>query len=226
MITESKAERLAATLQQFLTGNDVEVGTFLGTKAQLQARHEVAAGTLNEAVRLLQVRGYVDVRPGPRGGLFAANKAKRNELTDTLLEAQEDPTRSATLIALQDALEVLVVVTAAQKCTAEDATQIEDCLGELDRATDERGVMRAIWNVDRAIARATRNNTLSSVYCGLLDALEEATRWSDLHEMVTRDTISVHKSIATAVMANEVEAARRAAHLHSPSLANSRLSQL
>lgn len=45
-----------------------EPGMRLGSKSELAERLGVAPGTLNQATRLLQNRGSLELRPGPGGG--------------------------------------------------------------------------------------------------------------------------------------------------------------
>ena len=216
MTAESKAARLAAKLQEDINIKGLRVGAFLGTKAQLQTAHAVAAGTVNEAVRLLQVRGFVEVKPGPRGGLFVADMANRDVLMKTLFTGQSDPEALASLVALQDALEVLVVVTAARNCTAEHAVAIERELQALREANGQLEMMHAMWEVDMAVARASGNEVFSTVYCDIVKALQRSTLWSNSPDPKMIERKLLHESIALAVIANDVENAQRAAHRHSP----------
>ncbi|HEY3718019.1 MAG TPA: FCD domain-containing protein [Jatrophihabitantaceae bacterium] len=48
-------------------------GSRLGSKDDLRVRCGVSVGTFDEAVRLVQARGLVAMRPGPGGGLFQAH---------------------------------------------------------------------------------------------------------------------------------------------------------
>lgn len=216
MLGESKASRLAADFQEHIESAELEAGTFLGTKSTLLEQHQVAAGTLNEALRLLQVRGYIDVKPGPKGGAFVASKAKRTKLTDTLLAAQDDPTQVETYIQIQDALEVLVAVTAAGNATDEDAARIKESVVRLEAADGPREILNAVWEVDREIARATGNRILSDIYCGVLDALQDSLQWFSIGRAITDANRRNHIELAQAVINNDVEAAERAAYIHSP----------
>ena len=58
----SAADHLAAEIER------MQEGDRLGTKKELCQRLGVASATLNEAIRLLQERGLVTLRPGPRRG--------------------------------------------------------------------------------------------------------------------------------------------------------------
>lgn len=216
MLTESKASRLAISLQEHIDKGNLSAGTFLGTKAALLEQHEVAAGTLNEALRLLQVRGYIEVKPGPKGGAFVASKARRSKLTESLLSAQEDPSQAETYIQLQDALESLIVVTSASQCKPEDRPSIQAALERLEIAEGPDEILAGVWDVDRAVARATHNPILTNIYIGIIDALQAATKRFSVPRDITESTRDVHRQIAEAVLANDLQAAKEAAFRHSP----------
>src|SRR6266540_3625458 len=68
----SRAEALARRLEARILDGGMRAGDRVGTKEDLRERFGVAVATVNEAIRLLQARGLVQVRPGPRGGVFAS----------------------------------------------------------------------------------------------------------------------------------------------------------
>ena len=71
-IVISRAAVLADQIEAAIVEGDIPPGSRLGTKEDLRRRYDVAYGTLNEALRILQQRGYVMSRTGPGGGLFAS----------------------------------------------------------------------------------------------------------------------------------------------------------
>src|SRR5687767_13449581 len=81
----SRAEIVARRLEAAIADGTIAVGERLGTKEDLRRRYNVAAGTLNEAIRLLQIRGLVEARPGPGGGLFAAAPSAKARLSHLVL---------------------------------------------------------------------------------------------------------------------------------------------
>jgi len=141
----ARAEALARQVEAELAAGAVAPGERLGTKAELRLRYGVAAGTLNEALRLLTDRGLVDARPGPGGGLFAA--APRAGGT-----AEEGRV-------VRDALEPLVAADAAAHATPQDAAALRALVG-----TDHR--------LHRAIARLARNSVLVDAYLAVLPPAE------------------------------------------------------
>jgi DNA-binding FadR family transcriptional regulator len=218
MIGDSKASRLALAIEDSIRTTPLSPGSFLGTKATLAQQHTVSGGTLNEVLRLLQVRGYVDVKPGPKGGAFVASRARRAALTHGLLNSQGDASHIATLIHVQDALEELVVVAAAKRCSRESAAAIGIALAALSQVSTPQAALTSAWALDAEIARATEDPVLIDLYCGILRALEESMEWPTLGDLAIDDTIRIHAEIAGAVMQNNYEAARLAARLHSPAI--------
>ena len=73
----------------------------------------MARGTVIEAVRLLQDRGVITVRPGPGGGLFVAEPSSVVRLGRTLLTVEGDAAGVADAIAVREELEPLVTELAA-----------------------------------------------------------------------------------------------------------------
>lgn len=77
----TRAEALARTLEPAT----FSAGQRIGTKDELRQRFGVAVATMNEAVRLMEMRGLVVARPGPGGGVFATNPTARASVSQLLL---------------------------------------------------------------------------------------------------------------------------------------------
>lgn len=218
--TDSKAEQLAQYFQRLIESGAIASGARIGTKQEIMRQHEVAAGTLNEAMRLLQSRGYIEVKSGPKGGAFAARQATRLRLRHSLIEAIGDPQEISDVIAVRDELEVLVAVEAARVCTPADQELI--LAAEAAAAAAEPGQERLlkIWDLHREIARTGRNRILSTFYESLLDTLAANLGTVEVSTSVPRgvrdDTGIVHRNLVEAIVTNDVEAAVRAAQEHTP----------
>ena len=213
---ESKATRLAMLIEDEIRTAPLLPGHFLGTKTNIMAQYKVSAGTINEVLRLLQSRGFIEVKPGPKGGVFVAARANRAALTHGLIDTQIDASHLETLIEFQDALEEIVVVLAARKCNGDSAAKIGIALAVLSQATSPREIFTAAWALDAEIARATEDPVVVNIYCGIIQAMEQSMEWLSVGEIDVEDTIRVHAEIAGAVMRNDEVAARQGAKRHSP----------
>jgi GntR family transcriptional regulator, transcriptional repressor for pyruvate dehydrogenase complex len=212
----SKASRLADGLLASIDEGSLPAGTFLGTKAMLLGRYEVSPGTLNEALRLLQVRDYVVVRPGPKGGVFVGQKRERGGLTNALLTGQHRPQHVNDVFRIQDALQELVVVEGATHCDRRHVAAIEGALDRLAEAGTPKQILEAGWDVDREIARAGNNRVLTAIYCEVVDSIQASIQWFDIDGAMAEIARSTHAAMARAVIANDVELAAEIARRHSP----------
>ncbi len=218
--TDTKAEQLAQFLAKAIDAGEIAAGELLGTKQELMRRHDLAAGTLNEALRLLSSRGYIELRSGPKGGAFATRRSTQVRLRHTLIEAIGDAREMDDVVKIRDELEVLVAVEAARACRAEDATRI---LAAEQAAVDaEPGTERLlrIWDLHREIAQTGSNTILAALYANLLDTLANniasVTTSGTVPRGVSADTDEVHRNLVAAIVGNDIEGAVRAARAHTP----------
>ncbi|WP_171164937.1 FadR/GntR family transcriptional regulator [Streptomyces sp. I05A-00742] len=150
-------------------------GARLGTKDELRAECGVSVGTFNEALRLLQARGLVTVRPGPGGGLFAAQPppAGRPEAWIGALDEQRpDEARR-----IRDALDPLLVEDALWHASPADIAALRGhlaALAEAADAADPAASARADRLLRTRLAAIGPGVLLRSLYDGLLTVVERA----------------------------------------------------
>ena len=101
--TELAAARLTAIAGAAMPGDR------LGSKEELRTQCGVSVGTFNEAIRLLQARKLVTVRPGPGGGLFAAERLPMVRLGNSVLALDAGQTSVANAVRIRDALDPLMI---------------------------------------------------------------------------------------------------------------------
>ncbi|MCW3009184.1 MAG: GntR family transcriptional regulator [Solirubrobacterales bacterium] len=170
----SRAEAIARELENEIAGGTLESGERLGTKQDLRHRFGVAVATINEAVRLLEIRGLISARPGPGGGVFVADSSTRVAVNPMILGFNwHTATRDDYLEVLQ-ALEPLLFRDAARYRSGADARALEMAVDRLERSTDDvEEYLRLSCSLRRRIAKVSRNAPLHSVYLTLIDFLED-----------------------------------------------------
>ncbi len=212
----SRSEALTVQLEQEILDARLPAGTRLGTKATLRARYGVALATVNEAVRLLEMRGLVQARPGPGGGVFVAAPSPVVRLTRLTLAVDADTPIVAQAMAVRRALEAPVALEAAEHHSRRDLRALERLLGAMLRATeDPLRFMQANWALHRRIAAIGHNDLLRTLYLSLLDLVEEHVagvspdrRFSPGHN------VELHRSLVDAIASRNPKRVRTAVAAH------------
>ncbi|WP_411144486.1 FadR/GntR family transcriptional regulator [Streptomyces sp. x-80] len=169
---EAAADRIAA-----LAGA-AEAGARLGTKDELRAMCQVSVGTFNEALRLLQSRGVVTVRPGPGGGLFAAEQSPMVRLGNSVLALDARQTDVADAVRIRDAIDPLLIEDALWHASPADIADLRrqlDVMRAAAEAADPDAFVRANWGLHARIAAISPNPLLRSLYDSLLEIIESHT---------------------------------------------------
>lgn len=216
----SRAEVLARRLEASITGGDLPAGEWLGTKDDLKQRHGVAAGTLNEALRLLQIRGLVEARPGPGGGLFTALPSAGVRLSHLVLGFRRGGATARDCLEVRNALEPLLVTEATRHRADEDVRALREILTELRQHLDDPSAfLRVNWSLHRRIAAISHNAVLASVYLTVLDFAEEQleeVRTDGVFGATGIENWRVHEELIEAIASGDLSRAAAATRAHSP----------
>jgi DNA-binding FadR family transcriptional regulator len=179
MISESGLSRPEQTA--LVVGRLAEAsppGARLGTKRELQERCGVSKGTFNEALQILQARGVITLRSGPKGGLFAAKPTPIARLGNSILALDAAQADVSGAVRIRDALDPLLIEDALHHSSAADIARMRMSLEEMQTAIDfgdPMAFVRANWDLHAAIARTTPDTVLRGLYLSLLDLIESHT---------------------------------------------------
>lgn len=209
--SEAAARKIAQTLAE------VRPGGRIGTKEQLRLRYGISVGTLNEALRLLQARGLVTVRPGPGGGLFASAPSPMARLGNLMLTLDSEDMSVADAVRVRNALHHLLIGDAIGDLTSADIAALRAILVDLAAAAeygDDIAFVQASYALHTRIATMSSNRMLTSIYVGLLEVIEARTRLlvppgvQSLQEFLA-DRYMLHAHLVDALAARDLAAALR-----------------
>jgi DNA-binding FadR family transcriptional regulator len=211
----TRAELLSDSVEAEIAEQGLAPGDWIGTKDELRRRARVAHATVNQAVRLLEDRGVIEVRPGAHGGLFVAARSPVVRLGEKLIALRGRPLRPGQAIVVRDALEGAVVEEALHSRTDEDVQRLRDLLVEMESCLgDPELFVRKNWRLHRAIAQAGANDVLSTLYLGLMDIIEDEALIvegrDDPHER-----LPIHVDLVEAIAERDPGRAARAVSRHS-----------
>jgi DNA-binding FadR family transcriptional regulator len=198
---EASADRIAELIAR------ATPGARLGTKDELRTLCQVSVGTFNETLRLLQTRGLVTVRPGPGGGLFAAEQSPMVRLGNSVLALDSQQTDVADAMRIRDALDPLLIDDALWHGSPADIAGLRKELAVMGQAVedqDARAFVYANWHLHASIAAISPNPLLRSLYTSLLEVVESHTlsvlpsREQPLQEYI-RERLTLHTEIVDAL---------------------------
>jgi DNA-binding FadR family transcriptional regulator len=216
-VTSSRAATLADEIEVEIVRGKIPQGERLGTKEDLQRRYNVAYGTLNETLRILQQRGYVASRTGPGGGLFAAVPTSSERLRRLLSNFPEGGTLRD-CAEVRHSLEQAITLDAARHRTRKDIVDLLRILKSMESSTGEAAkYLHENWQLHRRIAQCCRNRVLASLYITLLDANEPGPGYvmPDRHRSADNAANYVaHVELVEAIASGVLDRARRAVEAH------------
>jgi DNA-binding FadR family transcriptional regulator len=196
----SLAETIARDLEAEITGGTLRPGDRLGTKTDLRERFGVAAATINEAVRLLEMRGLLVARPGPGGGIFVTSQPARVRLNQFVLGYRWGEATVADYHVLRNALEPLVCREAAAYRTPADLDALRAMLEEMRSHVDEPlRYLHDTLALHRRVARVCRNAPLHSFYLTVIDFLEDALEGAEFDRFDGLEHLERHIALIDAI---------------------------
>lgn len=211
ILSASPVDRAVALVSE--RASSLEPGQRLGTKGALQVECGVSKGTFNEALRLLQHRGVITLRPGPGGGLFAAEPTPMARLGNSLLALDADSTTVEDAMRVRDSLEPLLASDAVDHGSLNDVRDMWACVDEMRTAVevnDAKRFLEANWALHRRIAEITPNQLLRSIYLNLMAIIDDHTlnvlpvEETPLDEFIA-ERLQLHVDIVEAIEAHDHE---------------------
>jgi DNA-binding FadR family transcriptional regulator len=201
----SRAAALAREIEEEISAGVLNTGDRLGTKDDLRQRFNVAVATVNEAVKLLDIRGLVEARPGPGGGVFVASPASRMRSGPMFMGFEWTEASMADYHEVRDALEPIIYRHAAHRRTEADIRALRSILASMTAHLDQpRAYARYNTAFHRRIAKLSPNAPLRSMYVTLLDFFENDLAVENLPDTVHPDNIDVHRQLADAIEQGDV----------------------
>jgi GntR family transcriptional regulator, transcriptional repressor for pyruvate dehydrogenase complex len=212
----SRAELVARELEREITGG-LEAGERLGTKDDLRKRFRVAVATVNEAVRLLEMRGLIEARPGPGGGVFVARPAARVAMSHVVLGFRTGSTSYEECLELRDALEPVIDRHAARYHRARDIRELRQIVRGMEASVDDPAAFfKRNWALHRRIAEMCRNGPLRHMYLALIEFLEFSIDRAEFADFDGAAMVAIHRDLVEAIDAGEGPELDAAIAAHQP----------
>jgi DNA-binding FadR family transcriptional regulator len=215
----SRAEELVRRIETLIYERRAEGNARLGSKEELRQTFQVAHGTMNEAMRVLETRGLIELRRGPQGGVFVAQPSIFLRLSNIFLGFRKNSESIQDCLAVRDQLEVLTCVEAARNAPSrpDEVKEMYRLFEQMAETIDEPTLsLKWNWDLHRCISRMGSNKILSGIYLTLLDEIE---RELDVVATATdsdrpQRILKMHRDIVDAIASGDIARTAAAARLH------------
>jgi len=192
-------------------------GSRLGSREDLRRICGVSVGTFNEALRILQSTGEITVRPGPGGGVFAAERSAFARLTRQMQDVARIQPDLDEVTRIVRALDPLIVADAATTIDAAGRKELGERLAQLESSKDGhlKDVLLSSFEVYATIVSAGPDPLLRAIVGTLLRAMVLAVQ-SAPGSVTPNWTAAVDRHIAgvsalvEAILAGDIDSARAA----------------
>jgi len=203
---EETVERLLSVVKLGL----VERGERLPPERELASRLEVSRMTLREAIRALQLAGYVESRRGRQGGTFVTDQFPHFEQDALPHREREQGVALADALAFREVVEVGAAALAARRQQSPPerdhlTRRLEECAGE-----SVAGYRRSDSRFHLAIAEATGSSSIVGAVADARMRINDLLDRIPLLQTNLTHSNEQHRAIVGAILARDEAAARQA----------------
>jgi GntR family transcriptional repressor for pyruvate dehydrogenase complex len=205
---------IADQIEQLILTNQLAVGSPLPPERTLAQQLQVSRNALREAIRVLEQKGLVVVRPG--SGTYVAEPTPQVLREPLGILVQLNTRHLFELIEARKAIEVEVAGLTAERATPEDLEQIGHWLNEMEEHFDlADSYTEADVAFHAALAKAAKNEVLRVILDSMRDALRQNIKILVLrHPTAKHDAMRYHRLIFQALKEKSSEKARKAMSEH------------
>jgi GntR family transcriptional regulator, transcriptional repressor for pyruvate dehydrogenase complex len=210
-------ETVANRIRELVLSESLVPGERLPSERDLANLLQVSRVVVREALRVLAVRGMVEVKPG-RGTFIKQVEAEHAiESLGLFLRLRRNPRASADLLDVRDVLELAIAERAARNATPQDISRLDDAVARMvEHRRDGDAFVAHDLSFHLAMADATQNELYAVLLMPITDRLLEVLRASYSFDPVRAATGAVahHRAILEGVRAADVAGTRAAVEEH------------
>lgn len=206
-------EEVAEILKEAILTRQYRQGEPLPSEMELSKQFGVSRNVVREAIRLLQSRGFLEIRRGKSGGAYIA-EFKPTTISENLSDLiRIGYVTVGHLTNARTFLEPEILRLAAQNATREDLQDLEALIDEYDRTSDDDTRRKLNCAFHRRIGEACGNPLFSILMDSIMDFTERFIQtMNPTLNIVHRQ--GEHREIFDAIKAHDPEKASVLAKRH------------
>jgi GntR family transcriptional repressor for pyruvate dehydrogenase complex len=201
-----------------LKTGELKPGTRLPSQRELAKNFQVGLGSVREAIKILNVMGYLEVVQGK--GTYIAHDALNHAPAGARLDKMLEAVSLADLMKAREVVECGAAELAAETADGATVGQLQEIVGRMEKAlTDPERVYEFDFAFHIAVAEATNNMALTEIAKFLVDKAHDYIEFMS-QSLSISGPINVEQAYRTArevvdaIADGDPSAARRAMKAH------------
>ncbi|HZR44447.1 MAG TPA: FadR/GntR family transcriptional regulator [Ktedonobacteraceae bacterium] len=207
-------EQVAEQIENLILSGELQSGDRLPTERELAVQFHVSRTAVREAMKLLEQKGLVDMRPG-RGTLVidGTSQAVRHSLGLMMRVGQQG--NSINLVEVRELLEPGIAALAAERASEEEIAAMREAIAVMDANLENADAyIAADNNFHRSLAKATQNPVVLALIDSIVDLLSEQRKLIFTVDGGPQRGQCHHKHLLETILRRDQQAAREAMQAH------------
>lgn len=209
------SELIARDLVNYIISEDLPAGSMLPTEKEMVESFGVGRTTLREALRLLETRGVITIRSGPRGGpvVRRPNPADLSEALTLILQFER--ASLADVIDARQAFEPIVSRMAASRITDEQLDELQLTVDEILANLNSHEIFQAENQRFHSLIAEASGSTVLHVFNETLKTIADGVVVGVEYTPNRRKAVALaHQRIIDALRGRDAAEAERMMQLH------------
>jgi GntR family transcriptional repressor for pyruvate dehydrogenase complex len=220
---EKVAEVIARRILTDMSISEKPAGTRLPSEAQMLAHYRVARASLREALRILEIQGIIELRPGPHGGAIVALATSHEFGRMATLHYHIQGVTIRELVEARLTIEPVMAGLAARRDDEVLRERVQSVLADgrampLDHWSDQRQVG---FKFHDTICAMSGNRLLDLFSKSLKDVFSDRVTSHAFSVAERRRVLVEHDAVAEAVLDHDADGAERLMRAHMEQIAKS-----
>lgn len=204
-------EIIIQKIQTEITAGILEAGEKLPPERELAVKYGVSRTSIREALRLLELNDFVEIRPGD-GTFIKTNEQQTIQQQLTSVALKTDQTTLYEMLELRLILESQCAALAALRATGQDIEKIARTLEAMKNTDDEEIGIQADLDFHMAIAAAANNSVLAQLISSFASHMRSTIEVTRKHRLSSKEnfarTLEEHRAIFIAISRGESDRAK------------------
>ena len=201
-------EQVSEEIKKQIFKNVLKPGDRLPSEKKLAADFNVSRQTIREALRILELSGFITIKRGVNGGPIIENTVL-NRVSLGLSEAiQMGPATLKELLAAWRDIEKVIIVAAVRHAGKDDIRVLNENINQAKKTLKQNTpVFKEIIKFHQNIAKASKNHIFEVVLNSIMAVYADFLTRIDPDLEAAKDVIALHEGICAAVVEkNETQA--------------------